>query len=92
MKKFWKQFGKAICYFLLYFGVQNILGIGYMVFYMFKASFEAAASGGTPDVEAITLGAVDYLLKSQNSIVNISSVITITFLVLFFLIRKKNLL
>ena len=92
MKRFWKQFGKAICYFLLYFGVQNILGIGYMVFYMFKASFEAAAGGGTPDVEAITLGATEYLLKNQNNLINISGVITIAFLVLFFLIRKKNLL
>lgn len=92
MKKFWKQLGKAICYFLLYFGVQNILGIVYVVAYSFKESFEAAASGGTPDVEAIALGSMDYLLKNQNNLINISGVITIAFLVLFFLIRKKNLL
>lgn len=92
MKKFWKQLGKAICYFLLYFGVQNILGIVYVVAYSFKESFEAAASGGTPDVEAIALGSMDYLLKNQNNLINISGVITIAFLVLFFLIRKKNIL
>lgn len=92
MKKFWKQLGKAICYFLLYFGVQNIVGIVYVAAYSFKMSFEATISGGTPDIEAITLGATEYLLKNQNSLINISGVITIAFLVLFFLIRKKNIL
>jgi len=92
MKNFWKQLGKAICYFLLYFGVQNLVGFGYTFYYSFKASFEAAQSGGVPDVEAITLGSVEYLLKNQNNLVNISGIIIITFLILFFLIRKKNVL
>lgn len=104
MKNFFKQFGKAICYFLLYFGVQNIVGMVYMMIYIVGASAEAAGKAAAaadlgmaageimPDVEAITLGAIDYMMQNQNGIVIISGIITILFLLLFFLIRKKNML
>ena len=42
MKRFWKQLGKAICYFLLYFGVQNIIGAVYMMVYIVRAAAETA--------------------------------------------------
>lgn len=91
MKNFLKQLGKAICYFLLYFGVQNIIGFVYMMVYIIEATVKAAGEGG-PDVEAISLGAVEYLMQKQNSLVIISGIITILFLTVFFLIRRKNVL
>jgi len=92
MKNFFKQLGKAICYFLLYFGGQLLVSIGYIMLYSFKATLEATMNGGVPDVNAISIEAAEYLLKQQNNVVNISGIFTILFLVLFFLIRKKNVI
>lgn len=104
MKKFFKQLGKALCYFLLYFGVQNIIGVIYMMIYMVGAFVEQmskmnitsdmdlAAIESMLDVESVVMGAVEYLYRKQNGLVIISTIITILFLVIFFLIRKKNIL
>ncbi len=92
MKNFWKQLGKAICYFLLYYGGQIVVSVGYLVLYSFKASFEASMNGGMLDVDAISIAAAESLLKQQNNIIIISSIFTILFLLIFFLIRKKNVL
>lgn len=104
MKNFLKQFGKAICYFLLYFGMQMIVCIGYIMVYIVEKSFEVAgqmqatsdmgmaAGDMAAEVEAITLGAINYLLQSQNEVVIISGILSLLVLWLFFKLRKKNLL
>ena len=104
MKTFFKQLGKAICYFLLYYGMQLILCFVYMLVYIVRTVAETAGkvaaatdlglevSEWIPDAETIAFGAIDYLLQKQNDLIIISGILTIAFLVLFFLIRKKNVL
>lgn len=104
MKNFFKQLGKAICYFLLYFGIQNIIAFVYMMVYIVgetvRAAGEAAAAADlglaanelVPNVDEMVFGAIEYVMRKQNGLVIISGIITILFLILFFGIRKKNVL
>lgn len=92
MKNFWKQLGKSVCYFLLFFGMQLAWFLVFEVFYIFKESFVAAANGVEPDVMAITEGAMNFMLESTNLVSIISGCLTLVVLWLFFLIRKKNVL
>lgn len=102
MKNFFKQLGKAICYFLLYIGVQNIIAFVYMMVYIVKettrkageaaaaADLGLAASEFEPNVGEMLFGAIEYVMLHQNSLLIVSGIVTILFLILFFAIRKKN--
>lgn len=103
MKNFLKQFGKAVCYFLFYLGMQVVVCIGYVMWYTvmetirLTGAMQAAGDMGMDassmlDVDAITLGALDYMMQNQNGVVIISGILTIVAFTIFFLIRKKNLL
>lgn len=92
MKTFLKQFGKALCYFLLFFLSQNFIGIIYQFVYGFKAGYEATVAGVELDVQAMTEGIVTYINEKSVDIILISGCLTVLILWLFFLIRKKSLL
>lgn len=81
MKTGIKQFGKAICYYLLFLGMQVIVS----VFYGIGIGVYAAMNGLTSDQAA-----TEMLLENQTQIVMISGLLGIVFLMIFFAIRKKK--
>lgn len=91
MKNFFKQLGKALCYYLLFFGMQVIASFAFSFVYSFMAAFEAAAGGGNVDANAVSTRAAEMLMDNLNAISIAAGVLTLLFLWIFFLIRKKKL-
>lgn len=91
MKQVMKQLGKVICYVLLFFGMQQIVGTIVGFVYGFQEGLRAAAAGTAVDAEALTLGLTEYMAENATWIVSISGLLTLLFLWIFFKIRKKKL-
>lgn len=91
MKQVMKQLGKVICYVLLFFGMQQIVGTIVGFVYGFQEGLRAAAAGAAVDAEALTLGLAEYMVENATWIVSISGLLTLLFLWIFFKIRKKKL-
>lgn len=107
MKNFLKQFGKAICYFVLFIGMQFVVTFGFSIIYGIKAGFEMAMQAGASDAaqdmgiateqaafdaQAISQGATDFMMQNLNLISILAGCLTILTLWIFFLIRSKKLL
>ncbi len=90
MRQGFKQFGKAICYFLLFFGMQQIVGMVMGVWYGILEGMRAATTGSMPDEEALTVGLNTFLAENTTWLVLISGVLSFVFLCVFFGIRKKR--
>lgn len=83
MKKFFKSIGKAILYLLFYFGIQLIVGFAFGILvtvYMMLS--------GNADLTALESDLMEY----TTIIVLISNTLSLLFIWLFFIIRKKRLL
>lgn len=91
MKQVMKQLGKVICYVLLFFGMQRIVGTIVGFVYGFQEGLRAAAAGTAVDAEALTLGLAEYMVENATWLVSISGLLTLLFLWIFFKIRKKKL-
>ncbi len=96
MKKFLKQLGKAVCYFLLFFGMQLIVTVVAMFVIAIQVGIEVGMNGGGELTQAalasMSMEISDKLLQSTNLIGIISGGLTLLFLWLFFLIRGKKVL
>ncbi len=96
MKNFFKQLGKAICYFLLFFGMQLIVSLVVMFVIAIQVGFEAGMNGGgaltQAEMVAMSAEISDRVVQSTNLIGIISGGLTLLFLWLFFLIREKQVL
>lgn len=107
MKNFLKQFGKAICYFLLFLGMQFVVSFGFMFIYGIKVGLEMAMQAGADqaaqdmgiateqaafDAQAVAQGSADFMMQNLNWISMIAGCLTILALWIFFLIRRKKLL
>ena len=90
MKKVLIQLGKAICYFMLFFGVQLLVCIAMMFVYGMKIGMETAITGTMPSTVEMVEGMTDFLMNNMLWPAWISGVLTLFALWLFFIIRKKN--
>lgn len=91
MKAVAKNFLKAICYVLLFYGMQILVSFAVLYIYGFIAGFEAGMSGETLDTQALNVEMQMFLLKNQNIFLLISNGITLLFLWIFFKCRKKKI-
>lgn len=91
MKNFMKQFGKALCYFLLFVGSQNLISIILQLIYGLKAGIESVATGVPVDQQTLEAEFMEYFTKMVPVIILVSSCLTLLILWIFFLIRKKKL-
>ncbi len=92
MKEVMKQLGKAICYFLLFLGLQVVLSMFASMLYGAWLGVELSANGKTMDVQTITEKTTAFLSDNVIFIGFIANILTILFLIIFFRIRKKKLL
>ena len=90
MKNVMKQLLKAVCYVLLFLGIQVIVGFIFEIGYGIKIGMEAAENGVMLDEQAILEGGVEFLTKYSNWMVIVSNVLTIFALWLIFRVRKKK--
>ena len=90
MKNVLKQLGKAICYYVLFLGMQYVVMFAYMLIYAFMASLKMA-DAGMFDALALTEKITYSVLQQTNMITIISGCLTLFALWIFFLIRKKKL-
>lgn len=86
-----KQIGRAIGYGAAYIGGQVAGAIGVMGYAGYQAGKEMAASGQTLDASAISERSAEILSNSTGLLVFTAFVITMLFLAIFFLCRKKNM-
>lgn len=91
MKQFFKQFGKAVCYLLLFVGMQFLVSFAFQFVFIFAEAFRLAAAGAEFDAQALTEHVVEGIYANIGLILILSNGLTVLFLWLFFLIRKKKL-
>ena len=91
MRNFFKQFGKAVCYLLLFVGMQFLVSFAFQFIFIFTEAFRLAAVGAEFDVQAITERVVEAIYANIGLILILSNGLTLFALWLFFLIRKKKL-
>ena len=92
MKQLMKQLGKCVCYVLLFWGMQQIVGTIVGFWYGFREGMRAAVAGTIPDAEELALGVAEYITQNTSWIVGVSGILTLLFLWIFFKVRKKKLL
>lgn len=92
MKEVMKQLGKAICYFLLFLGLQVVSSMFVSMIYGAWLGAEMSANGAIMDVQMITEKTAAFLGDNIVLIAFVASVLTMLFLMIFFRIRKKKLL
>lgn len=94
MKNVMKQSGKAICYFLLFLGVQTVTTVLLLIGCGLKIGSEAAQSGAVPTEQEILEQSAGLILEQSaglfGRVVIVSGLVTLFILWLFFLIRKKS--
>lgn len=90
MKNVLKQFGKAVCYYLLFLGMQFMVGFAMMFCFVFMETAKMMAVGNY-DMETIATAASQALLQNSNLMTAISGIFTLLVLWIFFLIRKKKM-
>ena len=86
MRNFFKQFGKAVCYLLLFVGMQFLVSFAFQFIFIFTEAFRLAAAGAEFDAQTLTEHVVEAIYANIGLIL-----ITLFALWLFFLIRKKKL-
>lgn len=91
MKNVLKQLGKAVCYYVLFLGMQVVMTIVFSFVYEMKVAIELAVSGAALDPNALIQEATEFLMTNLNLISLLAGFLTILFLWIFFLIRKKKL-
>ncbi|HWS29781.1 MAG TPA: type II CAAX endopeptidase family protein [Clostridia bacterium] len=92
MKKFFLALLKALCYTLLFFGMQLVVVTAAGVVFGMHQSILAVMNGGTFDFDALTTGITDFLLENANLLTVISSALSLFLLWPVFAAGKKNYL
>lgn len=86
LKRYFINVGKALCYLILFFGMQVV----FTLFYMLAGAITAAASGASGD--AVLAAATQFALLYASQMTLFSNLMVLMFLSVFFALRKKNLL
>ena len=98
MKKYsasevFKQLGKALCYLLVFVGMQFMVTFVIMFGYIFLEAFRAAASGGgEAAVQTVVEGSVTFIFSMEPWITIVSNGLCLLTLWIVFLIRRKKTL
>lgn len=90
MKSIIKNILKSICYILLFLGMQVIVIFGAQFVYGFIAGYESAMTGVELDAVVLAENMQTFILDNTNWISVVYGSLTILFLWLFFVIRKKK--
>ena len=90
MKEFWKSFGKALLYFLLYLIPQFIVSFVYTMALSAKATMEMMAEDGAVDPLQLTETLMGQVQEKAKLLTGIAAVISLVILAIVFLIRKKS--
>lgn len=88
MKRFFAALGKALCYFLLYFGVQILA----TVLFVFVSAAVFSAAGAFSSLDQMIGEIMRVTLANTPGILFVSGVLTLLFYFIFFLVRKKSFL
>ncbi len=91
MKNLFKQLGKVVCYFILFYGMQLIVTIVFMYSYIILKTVKMAMGGQALNPDIVIMQAANYTLENTNLIGVLSGSLTLLTLWLFFWIRKKKL-
>lgn len=91
MKKLLKQLGKAVCYGLVFVGIQLVMGMAFGIAYGVWIGVESAMTGAMLNEQQIEEKLMEFTMASMNWLVLVSGVLTVLVLWVFFAIRKKKL-
>ena len=84
--KTWKAIGKAACYFILYLGMQILIGIGIGLVIGIQSSITIMSGGEAPSMQEMT----QTVTENTALIAMLSNLLTIVFLLIFFKVRKQS--
>lgn len=90
MKNFFVALGKAILYFLVYFGLQMAVSIAFSMFYSISMYARLAATGDVTDTAEITRMITEKILEQSMTMTLISGILALLTYWIVFLIRKKK--
>lgn len=90
MKDFFVALGKAILYFLVYFGLQMAVSIAFSMFYSISMYARLAATGDVTDTAEITRMITEKILEQSMTMTLISGILALLTYWIVFLIRKKK--
>lgn len=76
--KTWKAIGKALCYFVLYFGMQILLGIGIGLVIGIQSAITIMSGGEMPSMQEMT----QLITENTSLIAMLSNLLTIVFLLI----------
>ena len=86
----WKQFGKAFCYFLLFWGSQVAVAIIYTMFQSMQLTMEMMARGEGIDYIELSDRVMEATMEHAVILTLIPDLFVVGFLLLFFGLRKKK--
>ena len=92
MKKFFLALVKALCYTLLFFGMQLVVMMAAGLIFGVQQGFSSIMNGIAPDPMALMEDMTDFLLYNANLISVISSILSLFLLWPVFAARRKNYL
>lgn len=90
MKDFFKALGKALLYFLVYFGFQMIVSVAFSIGYSILWSAKIAATGEMPDMEQMTQQITEGIMSQAMTMTFIAGILALITYWIIFLIRKKS--
>lgn len=90
MKNFFVALGKAILYFLVYFGLQMAVSIAFSMFYSISMYARLASTGDVTDTAEITRMITEKILEQSMTMTLISGILALLTYWIVFLIRKKK--
>lgn len=90
MKNFFVALGKAILYFLVYFGLQMAVSIGFSMIYSIQMYAKIAVTGDVTDTAEITRMITEKILEQSMTMTLISGVLALLTYWIVFLVRKKK--
>lgn len=90
MKDFFKALGKALLYFLVYFGFQMIVSVAFSIGYSILWSAKIAATGEMPDMEQMTQKITEGIMSQAMTMTFIAGILALITYWIIFLIRKKS--
>ena len=90
MKDQLKQLLKALCYLLLFFGMQILVSLLLTFALGARYAYNAVADGIDPSLDIFMEGFTEYILDKVTMMSGVAGILTIVFLWIFFSIRKKK--
>lgn len=91
MKNFWKAFGKGLLYFLVYFGIQQVVSMVYMMIESMSLTMEMMSNGEELDPLVLTELLTNKIYENAMTLTLISGILILLTYWIICLVRKKKL-